>query len=91
MKSLQITSQKDLKHFFETSQKEICKIAEEVVKREWELLEFNLFLSASGKNHLKRALNDVKKLRKNLWKEAEKKAAGDELKALKIYEEMIEN
>ena len=54
----------DVSRLFEEKQKAIGNFAKEVAEREFELMEFNLFVSASGKKHLDMASEGVAKLRK---------------------------
>jgi len=64
MEIMQINSPEDLKKIFEQKQKAIGNFAKEVAEREWELMEFNLFISSSGKKHLNEATRSIQKLRK---------------------------
>ena len=57
-------SSRELERLMEEYKKSIGNFAKEVAEREWELMEFNLFVSSAGKKHLDRATNSVKKLRK---------------------------
>ena len=67
----QINSPEDLKKLFDYQKENIKKIAsaeaqkiaEEVVENEWDLFEFNLFVSSIGKEHLDDASDSIKKLR----------------------------
>jgi hypothetical protein len=59
-----IDCERTFKELFEEKQRAIGDFAKEVAEREWELMEFNLFVSSSGKKHLDEATNSVKKLRK---------------------------
>ena len=58
----------DCKENFQTlfteKQKAIGNFAKEVAEREWEIMEFNLFISSSGKKHLDESTKSVKSLRK---------------------------
>ncbi len=67
--------------FFEEKQREIGNFAKEMAELEFELMELNLFISSSGKEHLDMASNSVKRLRQL---EAERKIN------LKQYEEIAE-
>ena len=49
--------------FFSEKQKEIGNFAKEMAELEFELMEFNLFISSSGKEHLDMVSNSVKGLR----------------------------
>ena len=55
--------QMNIEKLFEEKQKAIGNFAKEIAEREWELMEFNLFVSASGKKHLDMASNSVLQLR----------------------------
>ncbi len=85
---IQVKSPEDLKERFKEKEEQVGDMAQEMAKREWELFEFNLFLSASGKNHLEKSEEKVKLLRKDLWKKA-KEIAANETEALDKYEEAI--
>ena len=54
----------ELEQLFAEKQKAIGNFAKDVAEREWELFEFNLFISSMGKDKLDEATNAVKKLRK---------------------------
>lgn len=70
METLQ--THEDLNRFFElqiesikkTASEEARRVAEEIVERELGLLEFNLFLSSAGKEHLDRATNAAQEIRR---------------------------
>ncbi len=64
MEPMQICNQEDLRKLFDQKQIEIGNMAKEIAEREWELFEFNLFVSSMGKEKLDDATNSVKKLRK---------------------------
>ena len=49
--------------FFGERREEIGNFAKEMAELEFELMELNLFISSSGKEHLDMASNSVKKLR----------------------------
>lgn len=53
----------DLQRYFENFQQSVGEFAKEVAEREFELLEFNLFLSSAGKEHLDKAVKSVEKIR----------------------------
>jgi hypothetical protein len=53
-----------LEKIFAEKQKAIGEFAKEVAEREWELMEFNLFIASSGKRRLNEASHSVTKLRK---------------------------
>ena len=59
----QINSPEDLKKLLDEKQKAIGNFDKEVAEREWELMEFNLFVSSIGKEHLDDASDSIKKLR----------------------------
>jgi len=44
----------------------IKKLAEEIAQREFELLEFNLFISALGSKKIKKTSEEMQKLRKKI-------------------------
>lgn len=69
----------DLQKYLEEFHNSIGEFAKEVAEREFELLEFNLFLSASGKQHLNKAVKSVQEIR-----EMEKKGKIN----LKKYEDL---
>ena len=52
-----------IRETFDTKQKEIGEMAREMAEEEWELFEFNLFVSASGKEHLDSVSKSLKELR----------------------------
>ena len=64
MEPMQICNSEDLRKLFDQKQIEIGNMAKEIAEREWELFEFNLFVSSMGKEKLDDATNSVKKLRK---------------------------
>jgi len=53
----------NFQELFNEKQEAIGNFAKEVAQREFELMEFNLFVSSSGKQHLDNTTNSVKKLR----------------------------
>lgn len=72
METIQLENPEDLERLMQLRKnhaKEIVsKIAEEVVEREWDLLDLNLFISLCGKDKLNKATNEIQKLRKNVDK-----------------------
>jgi len=70
----QINSPEDLKKLLDYQKENIRKIAsaeaqkiaEEVVENEWDLFEFNLFISSIGKEKLNEATKKVHELRKKV-------------------------
>ena len=55
-----IDCERTFKELFEEKQKAIGDFAKEVAEREWELMEFNLFVSSMGKEKLYDATNSVR-------------------------------
>lgn len=66
---------------FAERQRVVGLMAKEMAEREFELFEFNLFISASGKKHLDKVTKSVKELR-----ESEKKGKIN----LQNYEDIAE-
>jgi len=58
------TGQEHIQELFQKQQEAVGEMAKEIAEREFELFEFNLFLSASGEEHLRRACNDVQEIRR---------------------------
>jgi len=67
-----INSENDLKEVFDAKREEIvahCKsIAEEIAENEFDLFEFNLFLTSFGKSKLDESTKRVNELREKVGK-----------------------
>lgn len=62
------------------------KIVKEMIDREMELFEFELFNSvAIPEEQSKKTIEEVRKARKQRWQEALKKSNGDKEKALQYF------
>jgi hypothetical protein len=64
----QINSSKDLRKLFDIREKNLKEFMNEAIESEFDLLEFNLFISSLGKKNLDSATKKVRELRKKIDK-----------------------
>jgi len=57
------TNNMNLQKLFEEKQKEIGEMAKEIAEREFEILEFNLFVSSAEKERLNKVSKEIRDLR----------------------------
>jgi hypothetical protein len=81
-RQVQVSSSNDLIQLFETKRNETISACKEIAGNEFDLFEFNLFLSSMGKENLDESTKKVSELREKV-----DKGETD----LKAYEEMFDS
>ncbi len=66
METQQIRSPEDFRRLIDIKKAQIEKTTKEIIDREMDLFEFNLFISSFGKERLEKARKDTEELKKDV-------------------------
>lgn len=66
METQQIRSPEDFRKLIDLKKAQIEQTTKELIDREMDLFEFNLFISALGREHLEKARKDTEELKKEV-------------------------
>lgn len=56
----------DINKLMDSKQREVAMMAKEIAEKEWEIFEFNLFISSAGNKHLEDARKSVDWIKKQV-------------------------